>query len=77
MLVRLRDRHLSVLDVRKGVPVCVCNSSVPSILIHKCIIDGVEKCVNVQPLNNLRHFTQLWLPKEKAALTLKEHIPEH
>ena len=54
------------------VCVCVCvslslkSSSVPSILIHKCIMDGLEKSENVQPLDNLRHFTQPWLPGGRA-----------
>lgn len=42
------------------------SSSVPSILICKCIIDGPEMCENVQLLKNLRHFTQLWLPRGRT-----------
>lgn len=62
------------LCVHRKVLVCVCvhteivnshsnrSSSVPSVLICRCIIDGLEKCENVQPLKSLHRFTQLWLP---------------
>lgn len=65
----------------KCLCVCVCVqsththsswfSSVPTILICQCIIDGLEKCENVQPLENLHHFLQ------RKNRNLAEHKPEY